>query len=438
MKKKEDKEIELSQEDVSEEKNEKKSSRKEEKEVEVKEVIVEKKSGFNYLEVILIMIITLIIGGFLGSFLTKFGTNVSSSVKNEVELGPYQEFIETYNAIKKEYYEDIDEDQLLDAGIKGMLDFLGDKYSVYMDPEETETFNEEVEGKYEGIGTEILESEDGTISIYTVFEGTPAEKAGLKVGDIIQSIEGESIEGKDSSTVANLIKNSKKKEIRMTVLRGDETLDFVIERAVVELESVTSKVFEQNGKKIGYLSLSVFAANTKDQFVKKLEALEKDKIDALVIDVRGNTGGYLDSVTDISSLFLEKGKIIYQLDTKGIVEQVRDETKERRTYPIAILTDVGSASASEILAGALKESYGAYVVGTATYGKGTVQRAYTLESGATVKYTIQKWLTPDGNWVNEVGLMPTDVVELDDAYFANPSDETDNQLQKALTLVSQS
>lgn len=428
---KKDKEIEF---DDSEEKE----KNFEEEDTNVKEVIIEKKSGFNYLEVILIMIITLILGGFLGSFITKFGTKSPSSIKKEeVEFGPYQEFIDTYNAIKKDYYEDIDEDKLLDAGIKGMLDFLGDEYSVYMDPAETESFNEEVEGKYEGIGTEIIESEDGTISIYSVFKDSPADKAGLKVGDVIKNINGESVEGKGSSEVASLIKNSTVKDIHLSVMRGEETLDFVIERSTVEIESVTSKVFEKNKKKIGYLYLSVFAANTKDQFVKKLNDLEKEKIDSLIIDVRGNTGGYLDSVTDISSMFLEKGKIIYQLDTKGIIEQVRDETKERRTYPIAVLTDIGSASASEILAGALKESYGAYVVGTATFGKGTVQRAYSLESGATVKYTIQKWLTPDGNWVNGVGLTPTDVVELDDLYFDNPSDETDTQLQKALELVSQ-
>lgn len=428
---KKDKEIEFDD-------NEEKGKNFEEEDTNVKEVIIEKKSGFNYLEVILIMIITLILGGFLGSFITKFGTKSSSSIKKEeVEFGPYQEFIDTYNAIKKDYYEDIDEDKLLDAGIKGMLDFLGDEYSVYMDPAETESFNEEVEGKYEGIGTEIIESEDGAIVIYSVFKDSPADKAGLKVGDVIKNINGESVEGKGSSEVASLIKNSTVKDIHLSVMRGEETLDFVIERSTVEIESVTSKVFEKNKKKIGYLYLSVFAANTKDQFVKKLDDLEKEKIDALIIDVRGNTGGYLDSVTDISSMFLEKGKIIYQLDTKGIVEQVRDETKERRTYPIAVLTDIGSASASEILAGALKESYGAYVVGTATFGKGTVQRAYSLESGATVKYTIQKWLTPDGNWVNGVGLTPTDVVELDDLYFDNPSDETDTQLQKALELVSQ-
>lgn len=428
---KKDKEIEF---DDSEEKE----KNFEEEDTNVKEVIIEKKSGFNYLEVILIMIITLILGGFLGSFITKFGTKSPSSIKKEeVEFGPYQEFIDTYNAIKKDYYEDIDEDKLLDAGIKGMLDFLGDEYSVYMDPAETESFNEEVEGKYEGIGTEIIESEDGAIVIYSVFKDSPADKAGLKVGDVIKNINGESVEGKGSSEVASLIKNSTVKDIHLSVMRGEEALDFVIERSTVEIESVTSKVFEKNKKKIGYLYLSVFAANTKDQFVKKLDDLEKEKIDALIIDVRGNTGGYLDSVTDISSMFLEKGKIIYQLDTKGIVEQVRDETKERRTYPIAVLTDIGSASASEILAGALKESYGAYVVGTATFGKGTVQRAYSLESGATVKYTIQKWLTPDGNWVNGVGLTPTDVVELDDLYFDNPSDETDTQLQKALDLVSQ-
>lgn len=402
----------------------------------VREVIVEKKVGFNFLEVILIMIITLVIGGFLGTVVTRFTVKSTSCIKNEVINDQYKEFIDTYNDIKKNYYEEIDEDALLDAGIKGMLDFLGDKYSVYMNKEETEIFNEEVEGKYEGIGVEIIQNEDGTVSIHRVFENSPAKKAGLLVGDVIKKVGDTDVTGKTSAEISDMIKKSKEVSVNVTVLRDNKEISFDLERKSIDIESVQIKTFEKNEKKIGYIQLSVFASNTTEQFKAKLKELEKENIDGLVIDVRSNSGGYLTCVTDIASMFLERGKVIYQLDTKGIVEQIRDESKEKRTYPIAVLVNGGSASASEILAGALHESYGAYLVGHSTYGKGTVQRAYTLESGATVKYTIQKWLTPEGNWINETGLTPTHPVDLDVKYITNPVDENDNQLQTALEEVS--
>jgi len=403
---------------------------------EIREVIVEKKTGFNYLEVILIMIIMLIIGGFLGTILTTFTNQDSSYKKESSEMVQYQEFIDTYNDIKKNYYEEIDEDALLDAGIKGMLDFLGDKYSVYMDQDESDDFNEQVVGKYQGIGVEIIQDENQSVQIYRIFENSPADKGGLQVGDIILKVGATDVTNKSVSEVSDMVKNATEKVIEIVVLRDNEEKTFRLERGLIDIESVESRIFSKNNRKIGYLSLSIFASNTEEQFLKKLKGLEKEGIEGLVIDVRGNSGGYLNSVTDIASMFLEKGKLIYQLDTKGSIEKIADQSKEKRTYPIAVLINKGSASASEILAGALKESYGAYLVGTSSYGKGTVQRAYTLESGATVKYTIQKWLTPDGNWINETGLLPTHVEELDDQYFVDPKDENDNQLQKALELVA--
>ena len=402
----------------------------------VREIIVEKKVGFNYLEVILIMIITLIIGGFLGGFVNQFVTKPTKQESLTVSH-EFQEFLDTYEDIKENYYEEIDEGEMLNAGIKGMIDYLGDKYSVYMDEEETEEFNEQVEGKYVGIGTEIMQLEDGSVVVSNPFEGSPAAKAGLQAGDVIIRVNDTDVTGKTSSEVSNLIKKSADSTVNITVRRDDEEKTFTIERETIEIESVDSSVFDVNDKKVGYIYISIFAANTYQQFEQALEDLEKDGIDSLVIDVRSNSGGYLDCVTEIASLFLGKGKVIYQLDTKGIVEKVYDETKTKRDYPIAVLINSSSASASEILAASLKESYGAEVVGVNSYGKGTVQRAYQLENGATVKYTIQKWLTPDGNWINEVGVEPTLRVEMNVDYYQNPSDETDNQLQEALKKVAE-
>jgi peptidase, S41 family len=419
------KEVEIENKKVEDEQN-----------ASVREIIVEKKVGFNYLEVILIMIITLIIGGFLGGFVNQFVTKPTKQESSTVS-DEFQEFLNTYEDIKENYYEEIDEGEMLNAGIKGMIDYLGDKYSVYMDEEETEEFNEQVEGKYVGIGTEIMQLEDGSVVVSNPFEGSPAAKAGLQAGDVIIRVNDTDVTGKTSSEVSNLIKKSADSTVNITVRRDDEEKTFTIERETIEIESVDSSVFDVNDKKVGYIYISIFAANTYQQFEQALEDLEKDGIDSLVIDVRSNSGGYLDCVTEIASLFLGKGKVIYQLDTKGIVEKVYDETKTKRDYPIAVLINSSSASASEILAASLKESYGAEVVGVNSYGKGTVQRAYQLENGATVKYTIQKWLTPDGNWINEVGVEPTLRVEMNVDYYQNPSDETDNQLQEALKKVAE-
>ena len=419
------KEVEIENKKVEDEQN-----------ASVREIIVEKKVGFNYLEVILIMIITLIIGGFLGGFVNQFVTKPTKQESSTVS-DEFQEFLNTYEDIKENYYEEIDEGEMLNAGIKGMIEYLGDKYSVYMDEEETEEFNEQVEGKYVGIGTEIMQLEDGSVVVSNPFEGSPAAKAGLQAGDVIIRVNDTDVTGKTSSEVSNLIKKSADSTVNITVRRDDEEKTFTIERETIEIESVDSSVFDVNDKKVGYIYISIFAANTYQQFEQALEDLEKDGIDSLVIDVRSNSGGYLDCVTEIVSLFLGKGKVIYQLDTKGIVEKIYDETKTKRDYPIAVLINSSSASASEILAASLKESYGAEVVGVNSYGKGTVQRAYQLENGATVKYTIQKWLTPDGNWINEVGVEPTLRVEMSVDYYQNPSDETDNQLQEALKKVAE-
>ena len=407
-----------------------------EKEVEIREVVVERKAGFNYVEVIVIMIITLILGAVIGSFVTYIAdsdknSQISSEIPSELE-----EFVQTYHNIITDYYEEVDHDQLLEAGINGMLEYLDDDYSVYMNEEISEEFNEQVEGKYTGIGVEIIQQEDGKVSISKVFTNSPASKAGLEEGDIFIKIGDTDVAGKTSSEISELIKGSDVKEVSIVIDRNGEEKTFELTLEEVEIDSVNSKIFEKNGQKIGYLEITIFASNTSTQFERKLLELEGENIDSLIIDVRDNSGGYLSSVTDIASLFMDKSKIIYQLDTKGVIEKVYANSNTSRDYDISVLINQNSASASEILAAALQESYGATVVGVNSFGKGTVQKAYQLESGATVKYTIQKWLTPNGNWINEVGVTPDIEVTMDGDYYQNPCDETDTQLQKALEEIS--
>lgn len=412
------------------------------KEKEVKEIIIEKKSGFNYAEVIVIIIISLILGGIAGSVLNTMTKGPGSSktitkvvTKKELPEG-FEEFLTTYNNIINNYYDKVDSKELIEAGINGMLQYLGDDYSVYMNKDVTEKFNEQVEGKYKGIGVEITLQKEGGVKITKVFSNSPAAKAELKPGDLFVSVNGEDVTKGNANDIANLIRKSDSDTVKVVVNRDGNELEFNLKLDQVDIESVETKLFNLNDKKIGYIGLDIFASNTFAQFSNKLKELEKDNIDSLIIDVRSNSGGYLSSVTDIVSMFLDKNKVIYQLDTKGVVEQVFSKTKESRKYKVVVLIDKASASASEILAAAMQESYGATVIGTNSYGKGTVQAAYQLESGATVKYTIQKWLTPNGNWINEVGVTPDIQVELTEDYVNNPSVETDTQLQKALEELS--
>lgn len=382
-------------------------------------------------EVIIVMIFSIGIG-----ILMCFGGISIITGKNYLAVTKdLKKVVDTYYAIVDNYYGELDRDKLIDGAVEGMISSVGDTFTSYSDIDSTSSFDETINGSYEGIGCTVATLEDGTISVIDMFEDSPSYKAGLKVGDIILKVDGESYEGKNSNDISNYIKNSGKSKIVLTVKRDNEEKDISINLSKVEIPHVSGKVIEQDSKKIGYIKISLFASNSYKQFKNKLDELEKSNIDDLIIDVRDNSGGYLSSVTDICNLFLDKGKVIYQLeDSKGKVKK-KDTTKEKRKYDIVVLINGGSASASEILASAIKESYGGDIVGTNSYGKGTVQQTKKLLDGSMIKYTTQKWLTPDGNSINEVGVTPTKVVELNEEYFNNHTTENDNQLQEAIKLI---
>lgn len=343
--------------------------------------------------------------------------------------------VDTYYAIVDNYYGELDKDSLIDGAVEGMISSVGDSFTSYSDTDSAISFNETINGTYEGVGLSIATLNDGTITVIEVFDDSPAYKAGIKVGDIILKVDGESYEGKSGSDISNYVKNSGKDKVILTIKRDDKEEDITVNLSKVNIPYVSGELLEKDGKKIGYIDISLFSSNSYKQFKNKLDKLEKDNIDGLIIDVRDNSGGYLTSVTDICNLFLEKGKIIYQLeDSKGKVLK-KDTTKEKRSYDIVVLINGASASASEILASTIKESYGGEVVGTNSFGKGTVQQTKKLLDGSMIKYTTQKWLTPDGNFINEVGVTPTKEVELDSKYFENPIHENDNQLQEAIKLI---
>lgn len=397
-----------------------------------------KKHAFKLYEIILFTFLVAVITFFL-SFMVINMFQIPSLDKDAITWSKKDKnltkFEEAYNLIDQSYYTDIDKEKLIDGAINGMLSSLSDPHTNYLNQDETDNFNNLMNGSYEGIGAELTINDKGEIIIITVFKNSPASEQGLKFNDIILEVNGKSVSGKTTTEVVGLIKDSKNPVAKIKIMRDSEVLNFDVEKRIVVIESVESKVIERENKRIGYLIVNTFANNTYDQFKEKLEALESEKIDSLIIDVRGNSGGYLHSVTNMLDLFLSKGTICYQIADKVNIYKHKAITNDKRQYPIAVLVNKASASASEILAISLKEAYGASIVGTNTYGKGTVQTTKNLNGGGMLKYTIQKWLSPNGNWVNGVGVEPTDYVELTSEYEKEPIDENDNQLQSAIDIL---
>ncbi len=366
----------------------------------------------------------------LGAIICLFILYILAGRKNYFKLyKDLNKVIDTYDTITKDYYGKIDKSTLVDNAVNAMTESVKDVYTNYSDEKEATTFMENVEGTYEGIGVSVS-SKDGKITIIKVFDNSPAAKSGLKEKDVIIKIDGKDFTNKTSSDIAKYIKENKNKTMKLTILRNNKEKEISITRKTVAMPTVSSKIVDED-KKIGYIRITIFSTVTEKQFTEELKKLEKKNIKALIIDLRNNSGGYLNVVTNITSQFLEKGKIIYQLKNDTTTTKIKDTTKEKRTYPVAILANRASASASEIMTAALKESYGGYVIGTNTYGKGTVQKTKKLSDGSMIKYTIEKWLTPKGKWINEVGVAPTEYIEFDS------SKEEDNQLSKAINILQE-
>lgn len=398
----------------------------------VKEIVTIQKEGFSYPEMVIIMIIAILFGFLIGN-VVSFSKNDGSSSSVPSDL---KEFVATYNDIVNNYYTSVNKEELIDAGIKGMINYLDDPYATYFDGTNSTTFNQTLEGNYEGIGVEVT-NDNNKVKVSKVFDDTPAKKAGIKVGDYITKVNGESTEGKTLSEVVSSIKNAKSKEVEITITRDNQEKVLKVTRATVDMPYTSSKVYEQNGKKIGYLKIEMFSNNIGKQVKKELTSLEKQKIDKLVIDVRDNPGGYLTQVTDILSLFMTKKDVIYQLQTKDKKQKVYGtSSKATYKYSVTVIINENSASASEILASAFKETYGAEVVGVNSYGKGTVQKTGDLRNGDTIKYTVQKWLTPKGTWINEKGVTPTKEVKLELADGETLTEDNDTQLKVAIELAS--
>ena len=397
------------------------------KDNKIKSRVKKNKNLFKISELFSLIIITMIVSLTLGYFL---GQRMNGTTKLSDEM---KKFINDYNEIKENYYEDINDKEILKKALESVVNSLGDPYSTVINNSLSNSINTELKGQYSGFGIQIANTKDNRILIVSIIDDSPALEAGLKAGDIILKMDGESVEGKTTDEFTKLVKGSNKQTIILTLLRDNKEIDIAVTRKIVTLKSVSSKIFEQDGKKVGYIYISIFAANTDSQFKKELIDLEKKGINSLIIDVRDNTGGHLTSVENIISMFLDKKHVIYQIESKGKTTKTYSKNNDSKKYKVVMLVNENSASASEMLTAAMKEEYNSEVVGMKTFGKGTVQEVgNTSNTNLNYKITTKKWLTPKGNWINKKGIEPTIKVELSKEYIKNPSEETDNQLKTAI------
>lgn len=387
------------------------------------------KYNFNLVEVIIIALAFSSLTGIASGLFFYFKNNRNLILdKNLLDI------VSTYNKINEDFYGEIDKTKLADDAISGMMSSLDEDYTVHMDESDTSNLSEKLDGKYHGVGISVQKI-DKLIKVVNVYEGTPAKEAGVKEGDIIKKVNDHDVVDTDSlEEISNMIKD--KDHVDLVVLRNDEEVNISIDVKTIEYPSIESKIHEKNNKKIGHIYLSTFSKTTASQVRKALENLESNGINALIIDVRSNTGGYLDSADAILNMFIKEGEKLYSIENKDGNKAIYDTSKEMRTYDMAVLIDRASASASEILATSLKESYGAILIGTTTFGKGLVQQTNYLSDKTMIKYTTAKWFTPKGNYVNEIGYKPDIEVKLTKEYALNPSDENDTQLQKAIDILS--
>lgn len=394
-----------------------------------------RKNPFTHSEVIFLVVITAIISIFTTYTIVRV-SNTKSELGMSDDEKALQEFIDTYQNILDSYYEDVDSQELIDHAIAGMLSGLDDPYSIYFDEDRSSTFDATLEGSYNGVGLEVYNDTDMNIVVSRVFEGSSAEEAGIEAGDIIKEVDGKDLTGKATTEFSDYTKEKEDDEFQVVYLHDGEEKTATLKRKVIIIRSVTSEVLEENDKKIGYIQVDIFSATTYNQFEKAVQKLENEQVEGMIIDLRDNTGGHLSVVTDMLSLFLDDSHVIYQIEDKDQTTKYYSTGKETKEYPVVILQNGNSASASELFTAAMKEEYGAKVVGTTSYGKGTVQELNTLQDGTQYKFTTKKWLTPKGNWVHEKGNTPDVEVELDEGYRNEPTRENDNQFQRAVSTLN--
>lgn len=391
--------------------------------------------NFKKSQMILILIAAILLG-FVGAYIGVEFAQSDNDAKEEFSVLDDNSKLQTgeselesdmlkiaqaYSLIQENYIEDIEDKQLIEGAIEGMLATLEDPHSSYMDVETMNQFNEQIESSFEGIGAEVS-MVNGIVTIVAPIKESPAEKAGLRPNDQVLSVDGESLEGLNLNEAVAKIRGEKGTEVVLEIVRAEVTEPFevTIVRDEIPVETVYSRMEEVDGKQTGIIEITNFSENTFKDFEEQLTKLEEEGMEGLVIDVRGNPGGLLNVIEEILALFIPKDIPYIQIeDADGNKTPFYSNLDEKKPYPISVLIDEGSASASEILAVAMKEM-GYDIVGHTSYGKGTVQQAIPMGDGSSIKLTTNKWLSPNGEWINEVGVEPTIEVDQPEYYYTNP------------------
>lgn len=391
---------------------------------------------------ILLTLLVMIFGFWLRQFVAEYGASgiETSSDGSDVVTEPgimNADFIRKLakiEALIEEYYylEEVADETLREGAYEGVVEALGDPYSVYYTPEEAEEVFAQSEGIYYGIGAYVqLDTVTGYGMITGTIKGTPAEEAGLRADDLIYKVEGEDMAGLELDQVVARIKGEEGTKVHITLVRDGKEIEVEVERRKIESPTVEHNMLDD---KMGYVRITEFDDVTVNQFTEALESLKAQNAEGMILDLRANPGGSLYAVVDIADMLLEDGLILYTEDKAGYREEYRSDEKTVIDIPIVILVDGHSASASEVLSGALKDHDKATLVGTTTFGKGIVQTLRTLQDGSALKLTISAYYTPSGTNIHGTGIEPDIIVEFDgEAYY---DEGFDNQLEKAKEVLS--
>ena len=372
------------------------------------------------------------------------GTGVLSSLISSSEDTDVTTALKSIEKLIDQYYlYDIDEQKAIDGAISGYIESLGDEYTEYIPASEMEEYTETIMGNFVGIGIYMVQNtEENVIQVLAPIKESPAEQAGILPGDIIKSVDGVQYTGEQMTEASNNIKGEEGTKVKLEILRGEETLNFEIERKKINTNPVVAEKIEDTTEQlesnIGYLEISSFDEGTAEDFKTKFEQLKSEGITSLIIDLRNNGGGIVDEALAIADYIVPKGKdLLITVDKNGNEEIEKSENDPIIDMPIVVLVNENTASASEILAGALKDLGEATIVGTKTYGKGVIQQVLSLRTGAGLKVTVEEYYTPNRTQINKVGIEPDEVVELPET-VKNPlsvTDEEDTQLQKAIEIL---
>lgn len=380
-----------------------------------------------------VLVAVVLICGVWGIWRVVSGITGGDYTSADVSEADVEDKLDQISSLIDGYYlydDEIDRDDLINGIYAGYAAALGDPYTEYYDEEETKALYESTSGEFSGIGATMSKSVDSDeITVSNIYKDSPAEKAGMKEGDILLQVDDHEVSGQELETVVSWIKGERGTDVTIHVLRDGEEVELTATRDIIEVQTVD---YEMKDSKIGYILVSEFDSVTYDQFKEAMDALESQGMQGLVIDLRGNPGGSLTTVTDMLQLLLPEGTIVSTKDKYGNTEEITCDGKNEFTKPLAVLVNQYSASASEIFSGAVQDYGTGTIVGMTTYGKGVVQQLMDLDDGTCLKVTIAEYYTPSGRSINGTGVEPD--VEVEYEYDANNPD-ADNQLEKALEVV---